>query len=278
MELTPDRVVQHLRAGRAGVLALVARADGSAPREAGAAMWVDVDGVWGTIGGGAAEHDAIAEARAMLAGGPEAQSLRFALGPERDQCCGGAMTVAFRRLSPSDAAAVARGDFALWPEGPVFSASPRRDVFVYGAGHVGRAIVAALPRPPYRVVWIDTRPGAFDEAAQPAEETRLTAFPEADAAAAPTGARHLVLTHSHALDLEIVEAALRREDAGFCGLIGSRTKRAVFERRLRARGLGDAALARLTCPIGLPGLRDKRPAVIAASVVAQLLLHDQEDA
>jgi xanthine dehydrogenase accessory factor len=100
-----------------------------------------------------------------------------------------------------------------------------------------------------------------------------TPLPEAEAHAAPPEAMHLVLTHSHALDLEIVAAALTK-GAAFVGLIGSATKRATFGRKLRTRGLPEAALARLTCPIGLPGLRDKRPAVIAASVAAQLLQVD----
>jgi xanthine dehydrogenase accessory factor len=163
--------------------------------------------------------------------------------------------------------------FALWPGGPVFrEPAPDRQAIVYGAGHVGRALVAALAPLPFRVVWADARAGACADA--PAGvDVHETPLPEAVAEAAEPGALHVVLTHSHALDLEIVAAVTARE-FGFCGLIGSATKRALFRRKLAERGVARGAIARLTCPIGLLGLRDKRPAVIASSVAAQLLQVD----
>jgi xanthine dehydrogenase accessory factor len=145
-------------------------------------------------------------------------------------------------------------------------------VLVYGAGHVGAAVVRALAPLPFAIRWIDARAGLAADP-PPGATVVETPLPEAEAAAAPREAFHLVLTHSHALDLEIVAAALAR-GAAFVGLIGSATKRATFRRKLAARGLPEASLAALTCPIGLPGLRDKRPAVIAASVAADLLLRD----
>jgi xanthine dehydrogenase accessory factor len=178
------------------------------------------------------------------------------------------------RLSGLDAARfTAGGPVALWPDGPVwYDAPPRRPVLVYGAGHVGAALVRALTPLPFVLRWIDAR---ADVITNPPRGVTVveTPLPEAEAHAAPPGAMHLVLTHSHALDLEIVAAALT-QGAAFVGLIGSATKRATFGRKLRGRGVPEAALGRLTCPIGLPGLRDKRPAVIAASVAAQLLQVD----
>jgi xanthine dehydrogenase accessory factor len=162
---------------------------------------------------------------------------------------------------------------ALWPGGPVFRESdPARQAVVYGAGHVGRALVRALAPLPFRVVWVDARAGGCSGAPD-GVEVHETPLPEAVAGAAEPDAMHVVLTHSHALDLEVVTAVMSRE-FGFCGLIGSATKRALFRRKLAGRGVPTAAIERLACPIGLPGLRDKRPAVIAASVAAQLLQVD----
>jgi xanthine dehydrogenase accessory factor len=276
------------RDGRA-VLVLVAEARGSAPREAGAAMLVAPSGPQGTVGGGAVEHRATEIARAMLAGTAEPRAeIEFPLGPALDQCCGGRMRLAFAVLTPADLSPLDGRDqsrhprglalqaersalrLELWPGGPVFvEPPPARQVVVYGAGHVGRALVRALAPLPFRPVWVDARAGACAEA--PAGvEVHETPLPEAVAEGAMPDAMHVVLTHSHALDLEIVTAVMAR-DFGFCGLIGSATKRALFRRKLAERGVARAAIDRLTCPIGLPGLRDKRPAVIAASVAAQLL-------
>ena len=273
--MTPSAIASALRAEPRAVIVLVAEALGSTPREAGAAMLVTARGTFGTIGGGTVEHRAIARARALLnPGAPANASEAFPLNPALDQCCGGRMTLAFARLTALDAARFeAGGPVALWPDGPVWTPPPpARTVLVYGAGHVGTALVRALAPLPFALRWIDTRAGAL-AGAPPGIACTETPLPEAEAAKAPAGALHIVLTHSHALDLEIAAAALAAP-AGFVGLIGSATKRATFLRKLRARGLPESALARLTCPIGLPGLRDKRPAVIAASVAAQLLQVD----
>lgn len=249
------------RMGRA-VLVMVTEAHGSTPREAGAVMLVGQASAEGTIGGGTVEHRAIGIARDMLAGGRLQAEVNFPLGPAMDQCCGGHLTVAFAVLDQ-----IADGPLELWPGGPVFRDPPEAPaVYIYGAGHVGRALVGALTPLDWQITWIDARVGMMGGA--PDGVTCIeTPLPEAVADAAPPQAMHLVMTHSHALDLEIVAAVLKRTH-GFCGLIGSATKRATFTRRLAERGI-DAA--RLTCPIGLPGLKDKRPAMISASVTAQLL-------
>ena len=253
-----------LAEGRPAVLVEVVATQGSAPREAGTRMLVSADAVLGTIGGGHLEWRAIADARGLLASGASsttpALTQHIALGPSLGQCCGGAVDL---RLEPLTAAQVDR-----WPEPP-----PRFFLQLYGAGHVGRAIVALLAGLPCRVQWIDEREDEFPAGPrEPAHIERLCVEPvQAEVALAPRGAFYLVLTHSHDLDQAIAEAILRRGDFGYFGLIGSRTKRARFTRRFEQRGIEAAVLARMTCPIGVPGITGKEPEVLAVAVVAQLL-------
>ena len=254
-----------LAAGRRAVVVEVVRARGSVPRGVGTRMLVAADATLGTIGGGHLELEAIAFARRALARGDGVVGERaFALGPSLGQCCGGAVTLAFTAL---DADALAR-----WPlPAPLFHLQ------LHGAGHVGRAIATLLATIDCDVDWCDERDDGFPAATElgspwPAHIRATTADTvEREVAHAPAGAFYLVLTHEHALDLRIVEAILRRGDFAFCGLIGSRTKRARFAHRLADRGVDADAIARLTCPIGVAGISDKSPEVIAAAVVAQLL-------
>ena len=147
-----------------------------------------------------------------------------------------------------------------------------RAVYLFGAGHVGRALALALAPLPFAVRWIDPRRDAFPTHT-PANVTLIHASePVAELASAPDKALVVVMTHSHALDLEIVAEALRVERFGYVGLIGSATKRARFLSQMRAAGLTEVQLARLVCPIGVAGLESKDPAVIAASTAAQLLI------
>ncbi|MHA1527785.1 MAG: xanthine dehydrogenase accessory protein XdhC [Alphaproteobacteria bacterium] len=275
------------------VVVMIAEANGSTPREAGAAMLVATSRATGTIGGGTVEHRALAVAREMLGGvgtdtdplpdpppsggrgrPVEGLILDFPLGPGLDQCCGGHMRVAFAAFGAADLERLrmARGEMELWPGGPVLvEAAAPRPVLIYGAGHVGAALVRALAPLPFQVRWIDARLGAFPAEIPAGVETVESPLPEAEAKTAPPDALHVVLTHSHALDLEIAAAVLERGEFGFLGLIGSATKKALFLRRLRERGVPEGRLARLTCPIGAPGVRDKRPEIIAAATAVQLL-------
>jgi xanthine dehydrogenase accessory factor len=145
-------------------------------------------------------------------------------------------------------------------------AAPRAHLMLFGAGHVGAAIVRALGELPCRVTWVDEREDLF-----PALLPHNVAV-EALAASAPPGTSFLVMTHSHALDQRLAEAILKRENADWFGLIGSATKRAQFERRLRERGIRQERLDAMVCPIGIPGIESKLPAVIAVAVAAQLLM------
>jgi len=175
------------------------------------------------------------------------------------------MTLAIARIDHTPI-----GPFPLWQGGPLVAERPAREVHLYGAGHVGIALAQALGPLPFRLRWID---GRAEEAWPVSSDLplRRVAIPEGEVAGASDDAFHIVMTHSHALDLEIVARILARSFA-FCGLIGSATKRATFVRRLAGRGI-DAS--RLTCPIGLPDIPGKEPAVIAASVAAQLLALDR---
>lgn len=245
--------------GRPAVVVEVAAHRGSVPRETGTRMLVAADEVLGTIGGGHLELKAIEAARALLQGAAVEREQHFPLGPALGQCCGGAVTLRFTPLAESAPASWA-------------APAPSFVLQLYGAGHVGRAIVKLLEGLDCRVQWIDERESEFPPGPGAPHVERVCADAvEAEVAHAPPGAFYLVLTHSHDLDLRITEAVLRRGDFGFLGLIGSKTKRQRFLHRFEERGVPAAALARLTCPIGVPGIAGKEPEVIAVAVVAQLL-------
>ncbi len=287
---------------------VVAEAKGSAPREAGAAMLVWAGGQSGTIGGGALEFEAAARARGMLAAGG-ARVDRMALGPELQQCCGGRVVLVTEVF---DAAAVA----ALVPEaglvvrrvgtgemplavrrrlqkarGEGVTGGPElvqgwmvetvseaeRAIWIWGAGHVGRALVGVLaPLPGLRITWIDTSADRFPETIPPGVERLVAADPALLAAHAPEEAEHQILTYSHALDLALCHALLGR---GFAraGLIGSKTKWARFRKRLEELGHADAQISRIACPIGDPSL-GKHPQAIAISVSAAILAQRRAEA
>lgn len=224
---------------------------GSVPREAGAQMLVTPEGIVGTIGGGALEWEAMAQARAVLSSGETMVERTVSLGPGLGQCCGGAVTL---RFEPAEALKASEGA-PLW---------------IWGAGHVGRALIQTLgPMPDVAITWIDTAPDRFP-ADIPETVTRLVAADLARAMPhAPAMAHHLILTYSHDIDLALCDAALRH---GFtaCGLIGSDTKWARFRSRLAKMGHSDAEISRIDCPIGDPSL-GKHPQAIAVGVAARLL-------
>ncbi|CAO3409960.1 xanthine dehydrogenase accessory protein XdhC [Azospirillum largimobile] len=253
-----------LSRGAPAILVTVAEARGSTPREEGAGMLVGRETCVGTVGGGRLEWTAIAAARRMLEDGTAAETLDLPLGPATGQCCGGHVVLRLERADGGTAAALRER------ESRALAACP--SLLLFGAGHVGRAMAAAFAPLPLRLTWIDGRAQEFPEAIPAGVERILTESPLDALAGAPAGAGYLVLTHSHALDFEIAEAALRRGDAAYVGMIGSATKRAKFERWFRARGRGAGALERLTCPIGAALTGDKRPEVIAALVAAELLV------
>ncbi len=261
------QVLDAVTRGGSAALVTLSRAEGSTPRDADAFMVVlPSGGFYGTIGGGALEWEVLRQARAALEGGSAgAQTFTHSLGPGLGQCCGGRVS---GRIEVFDAGR--RGELMALMEAEG-GGEPLTPLLLFGAGHVGRALVLALAPLPFRTRWIDQRADAFP-AAMPANATAAApAPPLAEIAAAPAGAFVLVMTHSHALDLEIVSAALAARRFAYVGLIGSAAKRARFETRLRASGLAETDLARLVCPIGMAGVSGKHPAVIAAATAAQLL-------
>ena len=259
-----------LAAGEPAVLIAVTDAKGSVPREAGTRMLVTASTAAGTIGGGHLELRAIAFARDMLSRADAApRSQHYPLGPALGQCCGGAVTLGFERLSAQH--------LLSWPVTP-----PRFALQLYGAGHVGRAIARLLATLDVSVDWIDERdeefPAALINGGWPAHIRKVALDGvEGEVRSAPAGAFYLVLTHRHDLDLRITEAVLRRGDFGFLGLIGSRTKRQRFVHRFEQLGIAAEMIERMTCPIGLPSIDGKEPEVIAVSVVAQLLALNAKD-
>jgi xanthine dehydrogenase accessory factor len=237
------------------------RVRGSSPRDAGTEMFVAPAALWGTIGGGQLEYRAIDAARAMLRAGVLARAFELPLGPEIGQCCGGRVELSLVRMRASDRqAAQARAE-------RLDAARPH--VLVLGAGHVGRALADLFQHLPVRCILIDTRPEELARVTA-AVDTRLSALPEAEIAAAPPGSAFVVLTHDHGLDFLLTAAALGRGDAAYVGMIGSASKRARFRSWARRHGNGQG-LDILTCPIGASGSRDKRPGVIAAFVVAEVM-------
>lgn len=236
------------------VLVTVLREEGSTPRGVGAKMVVTEEAFYGSVGGGHLELEALKESRALLLAereGAKAERLRlheFALGPHLGQCCGGRVTLLLEAVLPS-----------------------RWRVAIFGAGHVGKALVRLLGDLPCSVTWVDGREAEFPKELPPRVRRVVTEAAAEEVRSLPAGADVLVMTHSHALDFEIVEAVLRRGDQHYLGLIGSATKRARFEQKLLARGASAELLGRLTCPIGLPGVGGKEPAEIAIAVAAELL-------
>jgi xanthine dehydrogenase accessory protein XdhC len=248
--------------GEPAILVTIVEAQGSTPREAGAAMLVTMGESHGTIGGGQLEYHAIDTARVMLARGEEARELDLPLGPLLGQCCGGRVRVALER------AGLEHWDALRAAEEVALHRSP--PLLIFGCGHTGLALARVVALLPFRTTLVDDRFEAGQEVPNGVVLVRLDDTAEA-VAAAPAGAAFVILTHSHALDYRLADAALRRGDAAYVGMIGSATKRARFERFFLQGGGSPEALTCLTCPIGGGDVPDKRPEVIAALVAAELI-------
>jgi xanthine dehydrogenase accessory factor len=296
-----------VRRGERLAMVSIVGARGSTPRELGARMLVWPDRFTGTIGGGSLERQALDQARRLLAQTARRHALQdYPLGPLLGQCCGGHVRLLVEAVDAQSEdwlseAAARRDPFRLdaafeggelqrsvsAAAGPpsndpaipipevrrvsdlIAPAKPR--LVMFGAGHVGQAVARAFAPLPFQLDWLasreDLRPEADGTHAEIMSEDEL----EACAVAAPPGGLFAIFTHSHDLDYRLTKAVLARGDARYLGLIGSRTKRARFESRLKKDGFTGADLARLTCPIGLPSLKSKAPAVIAVALAAELL-------
>ena len=259
---------QALAAGRPMILVEVTRAEGSTPREAGAAMLVGEDRTHGTIGGGQLEFHAIDVARELIATKSYETRLDLPLGPHLGQCCGGRVELTLRHAGPVELARLS--------EAEAREAALRPHVVLFGAGHVGLALAQALALLPVATTLVDDRE-ALDYGPAPALPAGVAYErlddPEMLIGKPPPASAFVILTHSHALDYRLADAALRRGDAAYVGMIGSATKRARFEHWFLARGGSPQALSTLICPIGGKATRDKRPQVIAALAAAEILGH-----
>ncbi len=236
----------------------VTKTRGSVPREAGTYMMVTPDGQKGTIGGGTLEWEAARIARDMIARGTERQHMTFPLGPALGQCCGGSVDLEFSTETP-------RQDHTQPP------------CWIWGAGHVGRAIAAALaPLDDRRITLVDISADKLPDPLPPGVDPLVATEPVSAAQYCPENADHLILTCSHDLDLALCDALLR-QPCGSIGLIGSATKWARFRKRLSALGHGTADISRIACPIGDPAL-GKHPQAIALGVVTALITPAAQDA
>jgi xanthine dehydrogenase accessory factor len=212
-----------------------------------ARLLVSARDIWGTLGDAARDAKATAQARALLSQ-PSLDSQLVVLDDTSEPT-----SVLIDPVRPSDFR-----------------------VFIFGAGHVGRALARVLGTVSCEVEWIDSRANEFPREVPENVRVMVTERPADRVASAPRGAYYVVLTHSHALDFAILQRVLERGDFAYCGMIGSPTKRRTFENGLAKHGTARAALERLTCPIGIPGLHGKEPGTIAVAVAAQLIgLHEQ---
>lgn len=288
-----------LEQGEPVALVSILATEGSTPRGAGTRMLVGHDRAEGSIGGGALEHQAMAQARALLMLPPGSWRVQdYPLGPMLGQCCGGRVRLLIERLDPDDAQWLegppqgralrialepdhVRRSHIDAPPAPIAARHERpgvgsawiervgvsmRPVYLFGAGHVGAALARLLRNLPVQLAWFDTRHEMAAMGATQADDDALVRC----SSDVPPDAAVLIMTHDHQLDYRLTRAALSGP-ARFVGLIGSATKRARFLSRLRADGISEDGCARLICPIGVGGIVGKEPEVIAISVAAQLL-------
>lgn len=297
-------LASELARGKSVVMVTAIEVLGSAPCAQGAKLLVSSEGISGTVGGGNLEFTAIEQARKLATSDRRSLLQSLPLGPVLSQCCGGRVTLLFERFEPEEAGQFARaaahgGYFSTrvrpeaylrqhqsadlssdalieqtsqlvddnWTE-PV--RRPRRQVVIFGGGHIGKALVQVLRQAPCDLLVVDPRAEVAEDLASLAPVVPAASTEALEQWWRPSSIA-VILTHSHELDYLWTREILRRRDAAWCGLIGSKTKRARFLRRLRADGVPEPRIAELVCPIGLPGLNSKHPGVVAISTAAQLL-------
>ncbi|WP_223462917.1 MULTISPECIES: xanthine dehydrogenase accessory protein XdhC [unclassified Pseudomonas] len=244
-----DALADLQNRGEPCVLVTIIEELGSTPRNAGSKMVISANQSFDTIGGGHLEYKAMKIAREMLASGKQDTHLeRFSLGASLGQCCGGATVLLFE------------------PMGQV-----QAQIAVFGAGHVGRALVPLLAGLPCRVRWIDSREEEFPEQIPHGVRKIVSEEPVDEIDDLPAGSYCIVMTHNHQLDLELTAAILKRNDFAYFGLIGSKTKRVKFEHRLRDRGFDSSVVQRMRCPMGIGEVKGKLPVEIAISIAGEII-------
>ncbi len=235
--------------GQPCVLVTIIEELGSTPRNAGSKMVVTADRIYETVGGGHLEFKAMELAREMLVSRTQNTRLeRFSLGASLGQCCGGATVLLFEPMG-----------------------QPQAHIAVFGAGHVGRALVPLLASLPCKVQWIDSRENEFPEHIPHGANKVVNEEVVDEVENMPPGSYYIVMTHNHALDLELTAAILKRNDFAYYGLIGSQTKRVKFEHRLRDRGFTPDVMQKMRCPMGIAEVKGKLPVEIAISIAGEVI-------
>ncbi|MBB4819834.1 xanthine dehydrogenase accessory factor [Pseudomonas alcaligenes] len=231
------------------VLVTIIEERGSTPRNSGSKMVVSDDRIYETIGGGHLEFKAMEIAREMLRTRTQDTRLeRFSLGASLGQCCGGATVLLFEPMG-----------------------QPQAHIALFGAGHVGRALVPLLASLPCKVRWIDSRENEFPAFIPAGVEKVVNDDVVDEVERMPVGSYFIVMTHNHQLDLELTAEILKRNDFAYYGLIGSKTKRVKFEHRLRDRGFATETVQRMRCPMGIAEVKGKLPAEIAISIAGEII-------
>ena len=248
-----DALHQCQQQGKSYVLVTLLATAGSTPRDGGSKMLVCDDNAFDSIGGGHLEFEVIKQARNLLLDSTTTQKVEhYPLSSKLGQCCGGATNVLFE----------------------VFTEHTQH-IAIYGAGHVSKALVPILAQLPLQISWIDNRQEMLDDITQQAlpSNVKLTAseMPAETIASLPDKSWVMVMTHSHQLDFDIIEAALRRKEMAFVGMIGSDTKARRFRTRLAHREFQQQDIQRLVSPVGVLDIPGKRPIEVAVSMAAQLI-------
>lgn len=291
----------------AAAMVTVLAVKGSVPREAGARMIVAPNGSFkGTIGGGTLEWDCLKSAQNIMSQKSGRYDLqKFALGPSLGQCCGGSVEVLIESFGVDQAQDIERlsraeekGVFSTvtsLADGQVQRATTDKvsatqvadrgdgqyletfgdqlsQLYLFGAGHVAKALMLSLAPLPFQVTWFDGRADMFPTHVPANFQCLVEEHPETSLATTPDGAMVLIMTHSHDLDFSLCHSALTQERFSYVGVIGSETKGNRFRSRLKKLGCTDDVISRLRCPIGFEGIKGKDPASIAVSVTAELLM------
>ncbi|MGE6994474.1 xanthine dehydrogenase accessory protein XdhC [Pseudomonas sp. NPDC047961] len=244
-----DALADLQHQGEPCVLVTIIEERGSTPRNAGSKMVVSRERLYDTIGGGHLEYKAQQIAREMLENRSRDTRLeRFSLGASLGQCCGGATVLLFEPMG-----------------------QPQAHIAVFGAGHVGRALVPLLASLPCKVRWIDSRESEFPAQIPAGVEKVVNDDVVDEVENMPAGSYFIVMTHNHQLDLELTTAILERNDFTYYGLIGSKSKRAKFEHRLRDRGFQPETVQRMRCPMGIAEVKGKLPVEIAISIAGEVI-------
>lgn len=301
-----QQILEFITLGETCAMISVVQVAGSTPREVGASIVINKKGKFhGTIGGGNMENSSIAQALEMLKNMRVSYRLKkHLLGPDMGQCCGGAVSVLIEVFTKLDielvknfatleakqkiniltklnGASAARHcveideDATLGLNGDeqvlMQYGKANTPVYMFGAGHVGKAIMLQMATLPFDVTWVDNRKSEFPKYTPENFTMICVNAPEQVLAAAPINAHILILTHDHELDFKIAMAALLMNRFAYVGMIGSKTKRARFTSRFKKAGLSEQEILRMSCPIGIEGIKSKKPVAIAISVVAEFL-------